>query len=148
MAEARKRIRVTNNTAHDIVLPPVNGKKAGTGRDWPELRVLPGGYNVDAEYLEAIRGPKATPGARKAYLQLTTVQPRQERADLVVSEDPKALKAKEGVKPPPSLAAYGEDKAVMIVKHTDDVDALKIWVRAENRPDVKAAIEDRLSELG
>lgn len=94
----------------------------------------PGGNEVEASSLEAAL---ASPGHRKS-LELW-----QETRKVTVHtpEASKALKGTPLVDPPDSLGGYGEPAALAFVDVETDQKVLRQWLRGEDRPAVRRAIE-------
>lgn len=155
-----KYIRVINNRASGHVLPPVG--------DFPGRTLLPGGNNVEAEYLDALRESMdadvhAVDPATGAHVVNAKGEPviLRKRAGsykkmldtndhltlLTPEESAKETKKPEGPPPPPNLLDRQVELAEAFVEVESDPKTLNRWLKADNREEVKRAIGKRLQEL-
>jgi hypothetical protein len=131
--------RIDNTRPTYIDLPSVGG--------FPEIKLAPGGGKaVPQGYIDAL-GTTAPPGViglwkallDKGWLKVTQASDPAIKAALAKPEMPA---------PPPSLEGLGEKGAMLVVDQEDSVATLRNWFSSERRPEVRAAIHNRIKALG
>jgi len=112
----------------------------GTGKS-----LVPGGNNVPRDLWEALKGqPYGAPLAKSAEGHKTVrewirIGYLVEEGDATQPEGPEA---------PKNLLGYGVSTAQTLIEGEDDASILARWLKAENRPDVQAALKKRMQAVG
>lgn len=129
-------MRLINTTARLIHLPnaTVNGKPMDG------IKLMPGGNNVPAAYVEALFAREDRPGELFAAMI--------ESREIVQDERPNATALPEGPEPPKSLANYKPAAALALIDGMNRTDVLAAWAKREKRKPVKTAIETKIRALG
>lgn len=129
-------MRLINTTARLIHLPnaTVNGKPMDG------IKLMPGGNNVPAAYVEALFAREDRSGELFAAMI--------EAREIVQDERANATALPEGPEPPKSLANYKPAAAMALVDSMNRVDVLAAWAKREKRKPIKTAIETKIRALG
>jgi hypothetical protein len=163
----RKTVRILNQTQRDYCWPPISNLKLrdlegfeGFTEDLPRITLVCNGITtVPSIYLEAVEAlfkAGRCPGlTRDIYRHMTDeVQAGHMLNDgikaipLVILEetDPRYAR-KDGPKPPDNLKAYGNKVCEALIESEVDRDVLENWRRADDREEIKTAINARLASI-
>lgn len=134
-------IRVINLRAAGHTLPGLPNTPYESNRV-----LLPGGNNLDSEYLECLKGHMGPQGYERFLKSvdgyLTIMSPEESAPE---------IKKPEGPPPPANLLDRIPELAIAFVEVESDPKVLERWLKAEKqgaeRTDVQAAMKARLIEL-
>lgn len=140
------KIRIINNTDAGIELPALPATE--TSKAFPMLALVPGGNNVPAEYVEAVKAYTVKnkfgqPFRPHENLFEAHMAANRLRFDL----DPGATKLPEGPEPPEDLIKVAEVIALDLIATEFNVERLQRWEKKERRDAVKAALFARIAKL-
>jgi hypothetical protein len=129
-------LRLINTTARLIHLP----NAAVNGKSMDGIKLMPGGNNVPAAYVEALFAREDRPGELFAAMI--------ENREIVQDERPNAVALPEGPEPPKSLANYKPTAALALIDGMNRTDVLAAWAKREKRKPIRAALETKIRALG
>lgn len=142
-------LRIENNTARKLGLPPTQSFPAGVHLI-PGLNTVPVGYMAELDAVEVVNanGKKWHPGREAVEgllkrVRIVTPNGTTMGPQITVFTDDQAGRS-DGPPSPEDLLDLKVAAAVKFVEVTTDVEALKRWQKNDKRPEVKNAINQKL----